>query len=622
MIALQSLNRSSSMFKTFASILLLSCAGTWMVPSASAARNETLNKAREAARHQEWEQVAELAQQAVNEDPNNEDAWALLGDTQMANGDTSSAVTSYEKALQLNPKLPGAVLPLTMYYLEQDRMDAADRVVTAAEEKDKKGKFDEIKVARGQIQAARGDMAEATRILASATRKNPKNPLYPQILARIYENKRVLDLAEKYYADAWALSPGDPVLAYEYALVLLDLKKYNEALELFKQVQEKDPSNRNVDYMIGRLYYAARRWAEAATQFERACEKRPDHFLSHYLLGKSYFEFSRAEKLNFYPQAEKALRRAHELKPERKDVTLLLADVLATEGKLYYQRAAADTLGAKGPLNDVFLVVAKRRYTHSSLPAAQDDELKNALRKAKLSDSLAQDVLPKLDEKAALLDSAILLSHQAFLTDSAAPSALSQIGRAWDKLGNLDSAVQYAEGQHRLTPEDANELARLVNVRQRRKDDQALVDLLRPHYEALDWSVPKAAGDTASTPQDKFLDRYAGVYVNSLIESGKSAQARETLRAMLKYKPGWCDGHALNAYIDLRRQDYEGAIPVLQAAVRACPQNADLWVSLGDSWYFSNPKKKDNVAKAKEAYLQACNLGANDGCDKFRQLSQ
>jgi hypothetical protein len=60
----------------------------------------------------------------------------------------------------------------------------------------------------------------------------------------------------------------------------------------------------------------------------------------------------------------------------------------------------------------------------------------------------------------------------------------------------------------------------------------------------------------------------------------------------------------------------------LQAAVRDCPRNGDLWVSLGDSWYFSGPRKKDNVAKAKEAYLQACNLGADDGCDKFRQLSQ
>ena len=610
------------MFRTFASILVLLWAGAWIVPTASAAKNETLDRAREAARHQEWEQAADLAQKAASEDPNNEDAWALLGDMQMANGDTSSAVASYGKALQLDPKLPGAVLPLTMYYLDQSRVDDADRVVTAAEEKDKKGKYDEIKVARGQIHAARGDMAEATRILASATRKNPKNSLYPQILARIYENKRVLDLAEKYYADAWALSPGDPVLAYEYALVLQDLKKYNEALELFKQVQEKDPSNRNVDYMIGRLYFAARRWAEAATQFERACEKRPDHFLSHYLLGKSYLEFSRAEKLNFYPQAEAALRRAHELKPERKDVTALLAEVLATEGKLYYQRASADTLGAKGPLNDVFLVVARRRYTHSTVPAAQDDELNSALRKAKLTDSLAQDMVRKLDEKAALLDSAIRLSHQAFLADSGAPFALSQMGRAWDKLGNLDSAVHYAEAQHRLTPEDANELARLVNVRQRRKDDQALVDLLRPHYEALDWSVPKAAADTASTPQDKFLERYAGVYVNSLVETGKSAQAREALRAMLKCRPGWCDGHALNAYIDLRRQDYAGAIPTLQAAVRDCPKNADLWVSLGDSWYFSGPRYKENVAQAKEAYIRACELGANDGCDKFRQLSR
>jgi tetratricopeptide (TPR) repeat protein len=610
------------MFKTFTATLFFLCLAVWIVPSVRAAKNETLERARAAASHQEWEQAAQLAQQAANEDPSNEDAWALLGETQMANGDTTAAVASYVKALDLNPKLPSAVLALTGYYLEQGRVNAADSVVTAAEAKDKKGKYDEIKVARGEIYAARGDMAEATRILASATRKNPKNPLYPQILARIYMSKHVLDLAEKYYADAWALSPGDPVVAYEYGLVLQDLKKYNEALELFKQVQEKDTSNRSVDYMIGRLYFAARRWAEAATQFERAVEKRPDHFLSFYLLGRSYYEFSRAEKLNFYPQAEKALRGAHELKPARKDVTALLSDVLATEGKIYYQRELADTLGTKGPLSDLFLVVAKRHYTHSTVPAAQDEELKSALRKTRLSDSLAQDMVQKLDAKAALLDSSILFSREAFQMDSAAPQALGQIGRSWDKLGNLDSAAYYAKAQWKLTPDDANEFARLVNVLQRLKDQPGLMDLLRPQFEGLDWSVPKPAGDTTSAPQDKFLERYAGVYVNALIETGKSTQARETLRTMLKYKPDWCDGHALNAYIDLRRQDYEGAIPTLQAAVRACPKDADLWVSLGDSWYFANPKKKDNVTKAKEAYKRGCELGAPDGCEKFQQLNR
>lgn len=558
------------MSKTFITSLLISCLLLGMSFSAVAAKSESLEKAKAAAKQLEWDQAAEHAQAAVNENPNNEEAWALMGDAQMANGDTANAVASYEKALQLEPKLPSAVFALTMYYLDQERIDDAERVVAAAEERDKKGKFDEIKVARGQIYAARGNMAEATKILMSATQKNPKNPLYPQILARIYENKRVLDLAEKYYADAWALAPGDPILAYEYALVLQDLKKYNEALELFKQVQEKDPSNRYVDYMIGRLYYAARRWAEAATQFEKACEKRPDHFLSHFLLGKSYLEFSKSEKINFYPQADKAFRKARELKPDRKDVNVLLAEVLATEGKLYYQRGAADTTAAK----------------------------------------------------TALLDSAITFSFEAFRIDSSAPAAYSQIGRSWDKKGNLDSAAFYSELQLRITPDDANEFARLINVLQRKKDHQHLIDVLRPRYEGLDWTMPKAADDTSTTAQDKFIDRYAGVYVNSFIESNKSAQARDYLQTMLKYRPGWCDGHALNAYIDLRRQNYEGAVPVLQAGVRACPKNADLWVSLGDAWYFANPKKKDNIAKAKEAYIQACNLGENDGCEKFRQLSQ
>ncbi|RPH96359.1 hypothetical protein EHM69_01455 [candidate division KSB1 bacterium] len=605
-------------------VLVFSLIG-WSM-TAFAAKSDALSKAKDAAAHSEWEQVLELAQQATGEEPNNEEAWALLADAQMVNGDTATAVANYEKALQIDQKLPSAVLALTSYYVKADLLTDAERVVAAAEEKDKKGKIDEIKVARGQIYAARGDMGEATKILASASAKNPKNPLYPQILARIYENKRVLDLAEKYYADAWKLAPGDPILAYEYALVLQDQKKYNDALELFKEVQEKDPKNKSVDYMIGRLYYAAHRYAEAATQFEKAVEKRPEHFLSNYLLGKSYYDFSREEKKNFYSLSEKWLRKTLALKPDRQDVRKLLAEVLATEGKLYYQRAAADTFGAKGALRDVFESLAERSWSKSAVPADKDEQYKTAYRKAKIQDSL--DTVTKLLNKVALLDSAIMFSQNALQYDTASTGVYSQIARAWDRLGHLDSAIYYCEMQLARTPEDQIEFARLVNLKQRKKDQQSLVDLLKPFYDRLDWVTPKAAGDAGDAgdilngPQDKFIDKFAGIYANALIETGKSAQARDVLRVMLKYKPAWCDGHSLNAYIDLKREDYTAAIPVLQAGVRSCPGDKDLWTSLGDSWYFANPKKKENIQNAKDAYQRACSLGSRDACDKYQQLNQ
>ncbi len=530
----------------------------------------TLDQAREAAKHSEWEQAATLAQQAVHEDAKDDGAWTLLGEAQFALGDTAQAVQSFEKAVDLNPKQPISVLTLTRYYLRKNDGTNAERVVATAEARDAKGKFDEIKVARGMIFASQGNIAEATKAVASATAKNPKNPLYPQILAGIYEDKGVYDLAETHYADAWALDPGNAALAYEYGLVLQHQKKYDEALNLFKQVQEKDPNNKAVDYLIGRLYFAARRYDEASKQLEKAIAKRPDHFLSHFLLGRSYLEFSKAQKQNRYGDAERELRRALEIRPDHVEAKAALVEALATQGLYFYQLAAVDTTG----------------------------------------------------KQPALLDSSIVFSRAAQALDSTNQTVNGQLARAWFKLGNFDSSAWYSRKQLALTPGDDAEFGRLVSALQRKKDHAALAEVLRPRYDAMSWTAPRTPGDSLTTVRDKFLDKFAGAYANALLETGNAGGAREAMKTMLAYKPDWCDGHGLYAYMYLKAERYQEAVGALQSAVKSCPSNGDLWLSLGDSYYFSDSNNKDNVQKAKNAYQRACNLGNKDGCEKFSQLNK
>jgi hypothetical protein len=71
----------------------------------------------------------------------------------------------------------------------------------------------------------------------------------------------------------------------------------------------------------------------------------------------------------------------------------------------------------------------------------------------------------------------------------------------------------------------------------------------------------------------------------------------------------------------LKRNNFAGAIPVLQRAVDAMPGEADLWLQLGDSYYFSNQKHKPTVLKAKDCYLRASQLGSREGGQKFQQLA-
>lgn len=538
-----SLNRKFLAAVVIATLLLSSTV-------AIGARNELLDRARSAAGHGEWEQVVELARQVVAENSRNDDAWTLLGDAELALGDTAGAIRNYETALSHNPRQPDAVLSVTFLLLDQNRMDDAERIVAEAEAKDKKGKYDEIKVARGIIFARQGNMAEATKILASATAKNPDNPLYPQTLARIYDSKNVTDLAARYYADAWKLAPGNPVIAFEYGVVLQKQKKYDEALNLFKEVQAKDPGNKSVDYLIGRLYFAAGRYAEASKQFELAVEKRPDHFLSVYLLGRSYLELSKAERLNLWGLAVSNLRKALELKPEREDIVAALAEALHMRGRSYYLQANSDSL-----------------------------------------------------RKTELLDSSLLFLREALVFGVEVPGLLSQISRTFDKRGMLDSALTYLRRHLEAYPEDQGEFPRVINLLQRANNQQGLMEALAPLMD-----------DTTA------LARYGLILANAQIETANYGDARETIRKVIKADPGNCDAHQLNAYVDLKRERYAEAIPALQAGVRACPRDANLWVYLGDCLYFSDPKSKDVVKRAQDAYQKACELHNPDGCEKRDQV--
>lgn len=568
------------MYTSRISLLLLALAVLFAcTDNVLAKKSDIVIAAETAGARGEWDQAAVLAAQALEENPKDIDAWTILGDAQMADGDTVKAVSSYEKALRYRPKHTPAILALTDYYLHTADIEDAERVVSTAEAKDPRGKIDEIKVARAQILAKEGELGQATSILASATAKNPKNSLYPKILARIYADKKVLAQAEKYYGDAWKLDEGNAGLAFEYALILQELKKYDEALQLFKVVQERDTSNKTVDYLIGRLYYAAKRWAEAAAQFDKAVAKRPDHFVSNFLLGSSYLEFSKAERgVNFYNKAEAALRKAYELRPDRDDVLLLLVDAINGQNR-YMEVDSMLTVLLADTSTDARLwdMLGKARYT-----LAQRDSVGRAEQ---------------------LYLSSVGAYLRAFENDTNNTAALMKVVRAYSNVDMLDSALVYANKLSERTPDDPVLLSLKVNICQRGGFHEELISVLAP---LLDQG-------------DEYLEKYGLILTNSYLEAGQFANAKETADRVIKMDPAYCDAHMMKAFVDLKRERYAAAVPSLEAGTRACPSNKNMWVYLGDAYYFSAPKDKAVVTKARDAYKRAKDLGSSEGAEKHEQ---
>jgi len=207
-------------------------------------------------------------------------------------------------------------------------------------------------------------------------------------------------------------------------------------------------------------------------------------------------------------------------------------------------------------------------------------------------------------KKAQHYDSALVVLRQAVSYDAECKGVYGQMSRVHDKAGRLDSAVYYVELQL-AKGEDATEFSRQISLLQRKNAQARLIEVLEP-----------VTADTA------MLARYGLILANAYIETNAYAKAKQMIAQVIQHQPDNCDAHQLNAYIDLKRERYSEAIPALIAGVRACPKNADMWLYLGDCYYFSDPKKKDVVTKAQEAYQRACALGSRDGCEKRDQISE
>lgn len=608
---------------------------------ALAAKNEPLDRARELAKTGDWDQVQTLAEQATDLDPKSDEGWRLRGRAGLFFGDTTAAISFYEKALGLNPKQADAVVDLTTVYVAMNKVEDANRVVAAAELKDPKGKIDEIKVSRALVLGKQGKIGEATPILASATAKHPENPLYPLMLARIYGNASVTQLASDNYAKAWALDEGNPDIAFEYGQTLLTLKQYDEADKLFKIVQERDPDNKQVDYLRGRLRFAAKRYAEASAEFQKSVDKDPNNFLANYWLGRSFIDLSKSEKKNFYASAIAPLGKALSLKSDRADIALSLAEAKYYVGRSTFYTAQQDSLpaDARTRMAEEFEKQAET-YTKMSqdirppiplkppvnvdggipeIPAVPPiSDLERAAQEADLAARYRavavtlRDPSASLDGKHPLKQELLELAVATMLhAAGSAPELAKQqdvyanVARAFDKLEKLDSSLVYTDKQLELTPGSSSDVTRKVSLLQRLNDQARLAEYLNV-----------LSADTV------MLAKYGLILVNSYIETKQYDQAREAVQKVIARDPSNCDAHQLNAYIDLKRERYGAAISALLEGVKACPDNSDLWVFLGDSYYFSNENDKPTVQRAKDAYCRAGSLGNAVGREKCEQIGQ
>lgn len=193
------------------------------------------------AHHQsgEFDQAQSHYEQALKRDPLQLDALQLLGVLLAQQGNPSSAIPYFEKAIALQPQQPGLAANCARAYFDlgewskaRDHYAEVIRLTPDA--------IDAL-CGYGECQGRLGLFDEAISAYQKALSLNPELHEILAALAQFHRKKKDFSKALDCLYQALHLSPKQPEYVINQALLLSDLGRFNEALEAINIALENNP---------------------------------------------------------------------------------------------------------------------------------------------------------------------------------------------------------------------------------------------------------------------------------------------------------------------------------------------------------------------------------------------
>jgi tetratricopeptide (TPR) repeat protein len=514
----------------------------------------------------DWESVIESAQASLLRDPRSMEALRMLGEANIALGDTLQGIRHLKQALSIEPHDPPCLVMLVENLLARGEINEADKYVAAAEAKDNRGRIWEIKATRASILAVQGQLPQALRILSEAAAKNPDNSLYPKLLARLYKDRDIFELSIDYYRRAIALDMDNAALRFELAHVLLDDKQFEEAMTEFKVVRERDPSNLEVNYQIGKLYFAAGHLEDAVEPLKAAAHDRPEHFLSHYLLGQTLRRLGRLE------EAEISLKRSVEIRPLRRDVQKLLAKNLAEEKKYEEEIVLLESLISSAEVDPELLVMAGEAYYRLAAKDSNDATISRHT------------------------DSALVYYKRSLTTHPAQPRTTYRVATMYYNEEKFDSAAVYYQKTLQLQAENCGAMINMGYSYGR--------------LEKWDEAIQALRMGTACDKKNKS----AHSYLASILAAQDSLDAAvEMYHAVIALDSKDGEAYGQIGLIYFNKEQYKLAIRNLDQAVIHCPDRGDYWKLFGYANWSQFMQIRESIRDEYDGLIPGDELFENGG---------
>ena len=180
-------------------------------------------------------------QKALDLDKNNMEAFAVLGQVQVASGSLDAAVKSWEAWMQKNPK---DVRPYIMI---------------------------------SSLEQTRNNWQKAQDLLQKAIQIDPNSPIVANNLAYLMlEHGGNPDVALNLAQTARRQAPDSPNIADTLGFAYYTKGIYSSSIDLFEEALKKQPDNASVHYHLGLAYDKAKNSAQARLHLEKAVKLNPN----------------------------------------------------------------------------------------------------------------------------------------------------------------------------------------------------------------------------------------------------------------------------------------------------------------------------------------------------------
>jgi tetratricopeptide (TPR) repeat protein len=265
-----------------------------------------------------WQEAIRVLNRAVEREPQNWVAHVRLAAAYEQLGDTKKAMQEYLAALGIKED-PAVLNNLArLYLLEGERAEATnqwDALADAAQQA--VGRLRRALQLDSNFSVARLNLAIALRQWAKAQRNLGQEK---QALDTLQEAERTLREQLK--------RENNPNLLLELARLIGDQKRWDEAMQLCREVLKGDPRNVDALLLMGYLCVSASRLADAEQAYQQALKVQPQNAdamtglgIVAYLRGRyddAIAWFERALKVNpNHPQARQNLEIAKQAKERR-----------------------------------------------------------------------------------------------------------------------------------------------------------------------------------------------------------------------------------------------------------------------------------------------------------------